>query len=144
LKDWSLDELIDNWPDGRIKQFLIARVLALRKKLPQLFSEGDYLPLATSGPMADHIVAFARLLPNAAVIAAFWRFTGRYADALAPHLLPTWPCKQTCIVMPTNLRGMASDILRPERRLIIGFEVPAQNVFDRLPIVLLAGPQVDV
>ena len=55
------DGLAAQWPDGRLKQFLIKRVLGLRKEMPALFSEGIYQPLETAGPMAAHVVAFARL-----------------------------------------------------------------------------------
>ena len=47
---------------GRIKQRLIARVLVARKAAPALFADGDYLPLQAAGPLAHHLVAFARVL----------------------------------------------------------------------------------
>jgi malto-oligosyltrehalose synthase len=48
------------WRNGRVKQDVIARVLAARHEMPELFAEGDYLPLTVAGPAADHVVAFAR------------------------------------------------------------------------------------
>jgi (1->4)-alpha-D-glucan 1-alpha-D-glucosylmutase len=56
----SLAELASSWRDGRIKQRMIARALALRRALPALFAAGDYVPLAADGPAADHVIAFAR------------------------------------------------------------------------------------
>lgn len=53
-------ELISHWRDGRIKQWLIARILRLRAEHPQLFSKGRYLPLTTGGAYADRVIAFAR------------------------------------------------------------------------------------
>jgi (1->4)-alpha-D-glucan 1-alpha-D-glucosylmutase len=53
-------ELLFNWRDGRIKQALIAQVLALRKADPEIFQYGSYTPLEVTGKHADHVVAFAR------------------------------------------------------------------------------------
>ena len=49
-----------NWRDGRIKQVLIARVLARRKEHSRLFADGSYEPLEVTGAQADRVVAFAR------------------------------------------------------------------------------------
>lgn len=60
--DISDDELLRQWRDGRIKQRLIARLLALRAEQPELFIRGSYLPLRVEGARADHLIAFARQL----------------------------------------------------------------------------------
>ena len=48
------------WPDADIKLWVVVRALALRRELPDVFSYGEYLPVAVVGPAAEHIVAFAR------------------------------------------------------------------------------------
>ncbi|SFT65351.1 maltooligosyl trehalose synthase [Kosakonia arachidis] len=65
----------ESWTSGQLKQFFIARLLQLRQQKPHLFQRGDYLPLTTSGPQADNIIAFARQDNDAALI------------VLAPRLL---------------------------------------------------------
>lgn len=52
--------LLARWRDGRIKQWLIARALALRARHPALFAEGDYRPLEVIGQEAERLFAFAR------------------------------------------------------------------------------------
>src|SRR5262249_37331798 len=52
--------LISNWRDGRIKQRLIQRVLALRGQTGALFTSGQYRPLPVRGAGADYLLAFAR------------------------------------------------------------------------------------
>ncbi|MGN8346846.1 malto-oligosyltrehalose synthase [Pseudomonas sp. SMV71] len=76
--------LINDWRDGRVKQALIARTLAVRAQYPQLFRLGRYQPLEVVGEQAQRVLAFmreheqqraiivvpiraARLLENAAV-----------------------------------------------------------------------------
>lgn len=52
--------LVRDWRDGRIKQALIARTLALRGMYPQVFHQGRYQPLQVLGEHADRILAFMR------------------------------------------------------------------------------------
>jgi (1->4)-alpha-D-glucan 1-alpha-D-glucosylmutase len=65
--------LAADWADGRIKQAMIARVLAVRKKMPHLFADGSYVPLEAAGPFAGHVFAFARILGNSAAVVAICR-----------------------------------------------------------------------
>ncbi len=53
-------ELVESWPDGRIKLAVTARGLGLRRRLPQLFAHGAYVPLEVTGRHAEHVVALAR------------------------------------------------------------------------------------
>lgn len=53
-------ELSATKEDGRIKLFLIQRLLALRNEIPDLFRKGNYIPLEVKGKLNAHIVAFAR------------------------------------------------------------------------------------
>ena len=64
-------------PDGRAKLHLIRQALRLRAELPRLFREGDYVPLDVEGPLAAHLVAFARVLGNHAVVAIAPRLLAR-------------------------------------------------------------------
>ena len=43
--------LLANWRDGRIKQRVVARTLALRRRHPDLFETGSYEPLAVTGAL---------------------------------------------------------------------------------------------
>ncbi len=53
-------ELLFHWRDGRIKQALIAQVLALRKAHPELFRSGAYTALEVVGQHAERVLAFCR------------------------------------------------------------------------------------
>jgi len=48
------------WQDGRVKQAVILRVLALRRAAPAPFAGDSYVPLQASGPQADRVIAFLR------------------------------------------------------------------------------------
>ena len=53
-------DLVSNARDGRIKLFVTAAALRLRRALPRLFTRGEYIPLSVTGARARHVCAFAR------------------------------------------------------------------------------------
>jgi (1->4)-alpha-D-glucan 1-alpha-D-glucosylmutase len=68
-------QLLESWKNGAVKLFVTAQGLALRKKRSRLFLHGDYVPLTASGLFSSNIVAFARRLEGATVIAVTPRLT---------------------------------------------------------------------
>ncbi|GAB2803124.1 malto-oligosyltrehalose synthase [Halomonas shantousis] len=60
LESSSPVDALAHWQDGRVKQAVIARLLALRQRYPRLFAEGDYLPVQVEGERAEHVLAFLR------------------------------------------------------------------------------------
>jgi len=66
----QLCSITQNMEDGRIKLHTIASTLSLRKQLPELFRDGEYLPLAVIGEKSRHVVAFARRLGDHWLIVA--------------------------------------------------------------------------
>lgn len=67
--------LLDDWPSGRIKLYVTAALLRARRERPELFLEGEYVPLDVSGKSAGHLVAFVRTHRSQGVLVA------------APHLV---------------------------------------------------------
>ncbi len=69
-------ELRSTWHDGRVKAFVLWRLLHVRRERPQTFTGSTYLPLATDGGDGEHLVAFAR----DDVVVAVPRLTRRLAE----------------------------------------------------------------
>lgn len=46
-----------SWADPRLKLLVTYRLLALRRTHCELFTRGQYVPLETTGPLAEHVVA---------------------------------------------------------------------------------------
>jgi (1->4)-alpha-D-glucan 1-alpha-D-glucosylmutase len=67
-------ELMQTWPDGRIKLFLTRHILQLRRGHEDLFKGGEYVPLHTSGTFAESCVSFIR------------RFGDNWIAVIAPRL----------------------------------------------------------
>ncbi|HEX9122028.1 MAG TPA: malto-oligosyltrehalose synthase [Actinomycetota bacterium] len=79
-------ELLDAWPDGRVKLYVVSRSLRLRLDVPELFLDGRYLPVAAHGSRAGHVVAFARRLEDRWALAVAPRLTLRLAGPGRPPL----------------------------------------------------------
>jgi (1->4)-alpha-D-glucan 1-alpha-D-glucosylmutase len=72
----GIASLLQNWTDGAVKLLVTAAALRLRSTRPDVFLEGDYLPLQADMTVKGHITAFARVSP-----------TGSAAIVIAPHLV---------------------------------------------------------
>jgi (1->4)-alpha-D-glucan 1-alpha-D-glucosylmutase len=70
---------LSSWRDGRIKQLLIHRLLALRRAKPDLFSAGSYEPIEAP----DHVVAFRRRHGSDAVTVVVARGSSRLIETPA-------------------------------------------------------------
>jgi (1->4)-alpha-D-glucan 1-alpha-D-glucosylmutase len=96
-------QLVRDWQSGQIKQAVIGRVLALRRRLPGLFGGGSYQPLTVEGPGAENVIAFARQDGEAAVVTVA---TLRSAGLLQARDVPVVPAAawgDTAVVLPAHL-----------------------------------------
>ena len=83
----DVGELLSHWRDGRIKQALIAQVLAVRKANTELFQRGSYTPLEVIGKHADHVVAFCRTYQGKHLLVVVPRWPHRLLDnGEVPHV----------------------------------------------------------
>ncbi len=56
-------ELLGHWPDGRVKQATLTRLLAERAERPDFYASAAYEPVAATGARADHVIAYRRTDP---------------------------------------------------------------------------------
>ncbi len=69
----AVDPLLETWPDGRVKQWLVHRLLGLRRGDPLLFARGRYAAVEADGPDAEDLLAWRR------------EHEGRHLVALVPR-----------------------------------------------------------
>jgi len=91
-------ELIQTWPDGRIKMFLTQRVLRFHREHADLFQHGEYLPLRASGTFAECCVSFTRQLADKWIVVIVPRLSSRVGF---PPIGEAW--KDTAIELPEAL-----------------------------------------
>jgi (1->4)-alpha-D-glucan 1-alpha-D-glucosylmutase len=82
----DLASLLQSWRDGRVKQQVLARLLADRAAAPEFYAKADYQPLAADGAKARHILAFRRSFGSETLIVAVPRLLGRFTDGENPPL----------------------------------------------------------
>jgi (1->4)-alpha-D-glucan 1-alpha-D-glucosylmutase len=92
------DELMRNWPDGRIKMFLTQRVLQFRREHADLFQLGEYLPLTANGTFTEYCVGFVRELAGKWIVVIAARVSSRVGF---PPVGERW--KDTTIELPETL-----------------------------------------
>ena len=138
LRDGPLCERLQGWQDGRIKQGLIARTLALRQRRAGLFARGDYLPLALSGARAAHAIAYARADGEEALLVIVPRLT---ASLLSPGSLAIAPAAwlDTAVELPERLQRRWQDALGGLAEFDSGPRLPLASVLRELPLALLVG-----
>ncbi len=79
--------LLETPEDGRIKLYVTWRTLCLRQEQPDLFQQGEYLPLVVEGAKASHVIAFARKYETStALVAAPRLIAGLLNDTDTPPI----------------------------------------------------------
>ena len=105
--------LLDTLHDGRAKLWVTSRMLALRRKLPELFRDGGYAPLAAGGRHAEHVLAFARTHANGTVVVVAGRLYAKMLrDAGKLPLGDAWG--DTVVALPPGATTL-ENVLTGER-----------------------------
>jgi len=98
LSSVTPDELMETWPGGRIKMFLIQRALRFRRKHPDLFQSGEYSSVQATGTFAECCVSFTRQLADKWIVVIGPRLSSRIGF---PPIGELW--KDTAIELPETL-----------------------------------------
>ena len=80
-----VQELLGEWPDGRIKMFVTWSLLQLRKTCAQTFLSGAYRSLRTGGRHGNSLIAYARDQIVVVAPRLVYPILGRTQDGM-PHL----------------------------------------------------------
>ncbi len=138
LQHLQLASLLHNWTDGRIKLFLTARALEFRRRHPELFLEGDYTPLYTSGKMFPHVCAFMRGYKREKVLVAVPRFTTALTErGRFPLGLSIW--RKTSLQLPRAAARSWTNVLTGERvqPRSRSNHILLRDLFNQFPVALL-------
>ena len=144
VKGRAVEELFAHWHDGRIKLYLTAAGLRLRRQHASLFLRGEYLPLAARGAKKNHVVACGRRHGNSLVLAVVPRLVVSLTDGVAqlPVGPPVWaenwlvlPGKPACASYRNVFTGESIRPVRDEK----GVRLRLGEVFRSCPVALLIG-----
>ncbi|MET3915640.1 (1-_4)-alpha-D-glucan 1-alpha-D-glucosylmutase [Variovorax sp. OAS795] len=122
--------------DGGAKLWFIWRMLSMRREHPELFREGGYEGLEVEGPLARHVVAFARRHEGRTLVVMAGRLFAGVArgDGSAPVLPDAAAWRDTKVVLPGDLGGAElENVLTGEPVSLKGNAVPLDEAFCRMP-----------
>ncbi|MCO5399258.1 malto-oligosyltrehalose synthase [Ralstonia soli] len=132
----SLAFLLTHWTDGRIKQAVLARALAVRAALPAVFESGDYQSLAVTGSGAHHVLAFARVQGAQAIVV----IVPLHVSALLGHagtpVFPEGAWRDTTVCLPASLSQTALHSTF-DGQTLHGPRLALGQVLAQLPVALL-------
>ena len=130
-------DLLSDWRSGALKQDVIRRALGARARQPELFAEGEYLPLQVKGERRGSVFAFLRRREGAVCLAAA---AIRCAEAVVGQAIPRPRAEwwgDTRIVPPGEVLPAGwSDVLT-EAPAPEGAPILLAELFARLPVALL-------
>jgi (1->4)-alpha-D-glucan 1-alpha-D-glucosylmutase len=127
---------------GAIKLRLIWQALDFRRRHPEVFEKGAYVPLLASGSKAGHVCAFARVLGKETVVAVAPRLVVGLTGGLE-----RWPLKDeiwldTEVELPsgTKARGFANALTGERVRVengAKGSRLRVGELLESLPVALM-------
>ncbi len=136
-------ELLRPLSNGRVKLYVTAKLLGLRRTRAELFATGGYIPLKTRGHGALHVCAFARKLSSTNfVIVAVPRLCTQLMQGEPELPLGERVWHDTQVELPPKLSvGESTHVLtgRQIRTRALGerMVVDAHELFEHFPIAVL-------
>lgn len=113
--------------DDGFKQWMIARCLAVRSEMPELFATGDYLPLEVSGTHAESIVAYLREADGKTALCVLQRL---------PLRAPSGKKGETRIHLPERYSGATFRNVLSEENFIGAPSIATSEILRELPVAL--------
>ncbi len=133
-------ELVEHWPDGRVKLYVTFGALRLRRARPEIFQDGDYLPVYAAGAVREHVCAFLRRRANSWVLVAVPRFITALVRP-EERLLGGAIWQDSALLLPDDVPSHWLNIFTGESFVTTHgsakFCLPLASVFASFPVALL-------
>ena len=134
-----IEDILRERQDGRIKLYVTMRSLRLRLAHPELFTEGEYVPLETGGAFAESVVALARRSGTQLALAIVPRLTVKVCGfGGGPPLGGCW--RDTAVLLPAGERPEAvTDAFTGRSMILDGERLLVSQLLSHFPVALLEG-----
>jgi (1->4)-alpha-D-glucan 1-alpha-D-glucosylmutase len=131
--------LMDQRNDGRVKLFVTLMALRARRELPELFTEGNYVPLAVHGSRAEHLVALARCRGDQWALAVAPRLSARLCGFGGPPPIgDIWG--DTMVELPAEFPADgAVDVFTGRRCRAAASSLTAADLLATFPVAMLVS-----
>ncbi|PYL89841.1 MAG: malto-oligosyltrehalose synthase [Verrucomicrobia bacterium] len=127
----SANELMQCWPNGRIKMRLTQRLLHLRRENPELFREGNYESLNFGGELAECAIGFARRHGDRAIIVIVPRLSSQVGF---PPVGDRW--QDTHVLLSSQLTGLR-DVFCDRELRVKNSQLRLTEAMSQLPFAVL-------
>jgi (1->4)-alpha-D-glucan 1-alpha-D-glucosylmutase len=132
----QVEQMLADWPDGRLKMHVIRSLLHLRRDRPVLFTDGSYVPLGATGPKREHVVAWSRRQGSDWVIAVIPRLMlGHAGRGRFPVGRRVWG--ETTCRLPKGAARSYVDIFTGRSVTATRGRIEVASALDVLPVALL-------
>jgi (1->4)-alpha-D-glucan 1-alpha-D-glucosylmutase len=128
--------LVNSREDGRLKLYLIRQALACRRAHVTLFGDGDYRPLEGRGPLAEHVLGFARVATDAVALTIVPRLLARRGIEELPLGDRYWG-NETRLLVPPEAGTRLVNQLTGEHLAVDHGGLALARVFASFPVALL-------
>jgi (1->4)-alpha-D-glucan 1-alpha-D-glucosylmutase len=141
--------LLADWRDGRIKHYVVWRLLRLRRRLPALFAGGEYVPIPVEGAKAAHVFAFARTHADTAIVVVVPRLVFGLTVSESLPVLEDTGWNDTALILPPHVSGETFvDVLDGKKSLTVRTSTSARRatvatLFEDIPVSVFAVPSPD-
>jgi (1->4)-alpha-D-glucan 1-alpha-D-glucosylmutase len=135
-----IHQLLEHWEDGRVKLYLISRMLRFRNGHAQLFQEGEYVSLKASGRRAENVCAFIRCAGKSWALTAVPKFVTNLArEGKLPLGRTAW--RDTVLELSGEMPHGWKNVLTGETVTATATEgrvvLPMSEVFNSFPVAFL-------
>lgn len=133
--EYNLKYLWEERYSGKIKQFLLHKILQDRTENPEIFTEGHYHPVSTEGKYKNHLFAFARQYKTNWYLIAIPLHTGAIAASQKADILSIdW--KDTRIILPPHAPDNYESVLNTGKGNTRK-GIPVKDIFSDFPLAIL-------
>lgn len=126
--------------DGCIKMYVLWQALKLRSRMPQLFQNGSYIPVALTGAKVEHAIAFLRRSTQTSVLVVVPRLCSQLTggELRLPLGQQVWG---DCAIESQDLLGSEwVDVFTGERhRASSGARLRVSEILHSFPVALLSS-----
>ena len=142
-----LRDLLSRWENGRIKLYVMQKLLNFRRAHQNLFAAGEYIPIEATGEARQAVCAFARHKDRGWALAVVPRLVGHlvYRDIL-PLGNDVW--NTTALSLRAEMPSHWVDVIGGKRLEASDAtptkQLPLGNVFTGFPVALLYNQETSV
>lgn len=129
-KKERIEILLNNYRDGRIKLFVLNKLLNIRKKFADLFLNGNYVPIKTTGKFKNNAIAFIRAKDQTRLLVILPRFTTELTEINKFPIDATWA--NTSIVIPKLFKKNWINIFDDEQIILSHHRIKLSELLSNL------------